>query len=91
VEETKPKKTRKAVTITLEYAIEFDGKSITEITLNRPKGKHLKKMKGDPGVSDLIGIASKCSGIAPLVFDEMDGQDITRVCEEIGNFLSGGL
>lgn len=77
-------------TIKLTYPVEFDNQTIEEITLQRPKGKHLKKMPATPGMNDLLALASRVSGLAPVIFDELDGVDVTAVCEAIGDFLSDG-
>ncbi len=83
-------KTRHPATVKLAYPFEWDGKEITEITLQRPRGKHLKKMPSSPGINDLLLLASKVSGHPPVVFDELDGVDVTAICEAIGDFLSSG-
>ncbi len=83
-------KNRIPSTIKLAYPIEWDGKTLDEIVLQRPKGKHLKKMPGEPGIKDLLALASRVSGLPPMVFDELDGLDVTAVCEAIGDFLSVG-
>lgn len=77
-------------TIKLEFPIDFDGESISEVKLKRPKGKHLKKLPAEPGVKDLLAIASRVSGLPAIIFDEMDGSDVSLVCEAIGDFLAPG-
>ena len=81
-----------SVTIKLEYPIKWgkDEEEVTEITLARPKGKHLKSIGGNASMNDLFGIASKVSGYTPRFFDEMDVADCMRVTEVIGDFLDGG-
>lgn len=77
-------------TIKLAYPVEFDQKVFDEITLQRPKGKHLKKMPSEPSMKDLLALASRVSGVPPLVFEELDGVDVTNICEAIGDFLTDG-
>jgi len=77
-------------TVKLAYPIEWDGKIIEEITLQRPRGKHLKKMPSDPGIKDLMALASRVSGQPAIIFDELDGIDVTAICEAIGDFLTSG-
>lgn len=76
--------------IKLDFPIDWDGQTIEEIVLQRPKGKHLKKMPGEPGIKDLLALASRVSGHPSMIFDELDGSDVTKVCEAIGDFLSDG-
>lgn len=76
--------------IELDYPIEYDGKSITQIELKRPKGKHLKHFPVSPGIGDLLDMGCRVSGLAQYVFDEMDAADVTKVCEVLADFLAGG-
>lgn len=78
------------VKITLEYPVEFDGKTITEIELSRPKGKHLKTIKQDAGLAEMMLVASKLTGLPNKVFEEMDGADLIKVTGQIGDFLGTG-
>lgn len=84
--------TNNNVTIKLEHPIEIAGDLIEEITLRRPKGKDLKAtMKsGSPGMAESLALAARLSDQLPLVFDEMDGADLTAVLDEVGNFLKRG-
>jgi hypothetical protein len=77
-------------TLKLNFPVEFDQQTYHELTIQRPKGKHLKKMPADPGIKDMLALASRCSGIPPMIFDELDGSDVTNVCEAIGDFLTVG-
>lgn len=80
-----------AVTITLEYPLEFADEEIVEIKLRRATGKDLKlSMKGANPVQDSIALAVRLSGQLPAVFDIMDASDLTAVLDEVGNLLKSG-
>ena len=86
-----------AITVKLDYPFEYetgDGKEmISEVVLNRPKGKHLKSITKDLSLSVLFGIAAKVAAanyITPSFFDEMDAQDCMSITEVIGDFLEPG-
>lgn len=79
------------VTIKLEHPIEIGNDLIEEITMRRPKGKDMKAcIKGVNNVAESIALAARLSEQLPVVFDEMDGADLTAVLDEVGNFLQRG-
>lgn len=80
-----------AVTVQLEYPVEFADEEITEIKLRRATGKDLKlTMKGVNAVQDSIALAVRLSGHLPAVFDLMDASDLTEVLSQVGNLLQSG-
>lgn len=78
------------VTYKLEHPFEYDGNRIESLTLNRPKGKHLKNFSSNPTTADMIVLAAKISGQPTTVFDEMDAVDVIGIAEVIGGFLDRG-
>lgn len=78
-------------TITLKHPIEFGDRTVTELTFERLKGKHLRKLSAKPTMNDLLELASKSAKEPPALFDEMDGVDVMAVAEVIGDFLGGSL
>jgi len=90
--EENQEKPKGSVTIKLDYPIQWGevDPPVTEITLTRPKGKHLKGIGKDVDMSALFAIASKISGHVPRFFDEMDCSDCMKVTEVIGDFLDSG-
>lgn len=78
------------VTYKLEHPFEYDGNRIESLTLQRPKGKHIKNFSTNPSTSDMITLAAKISGQPTTFFDEMDAVDVIGVAEVIGNFLERG-
>ena len=75
-------------TINLKYPFDWDGKTISQIELKRPKMKHIKHLGESPTTDDLIKVAAKVSGQLPIVFDEMDALDGIAVCEAVADFLA---
>lgn len=83
--------TNTSVTIKLDHPIEIGNDLIEEITMRRPKGKDMKAcIKGVNNVAESIALAARLSEQLPVVFDEMDGADLTAVLDEVGNFLQRG-
>ena len=97
--EGKPAKKRVPTLIELEYPIEWDGKLIDKIMLHRPKGKHIKGMKSDATMEDMLLIAAKLieipddksgMGVATAMISELDGADCIAISELLGTFLESG-
>lgn len=78
-------------TITLKHPIQFGERTVTELSFDRLKGKHLRKLSAKPTMDDLLGLASKSAKEPPALFDEMDAEDVMSVAEVIGDFLGGSL
>ncbi len=79
------------VIVKLDYPIKWgEGGLVDSVELKRPKGKHLRKLNRDVGMSQLLDIASKVSGYTPSFFDEMDASDCMKVTEAIQDFLDVG-
>lgn len=76
-------------TVQLKHPFTFGEREVTEITLDRLKGKHIRKMGASPTVDDLLSLASKSAKEPPALFDEMDAEDVFAVTEVIGDFLGG--
>lgn len=74
-------------TYTLMSPIQWGKDEITEIKIPKLKGKHIKNLKKDSGLSDLIAVASKASGQPMALFDEMESQDVMNITEIVGNSL----
>lgn len=78
-------------TVKLKYPFDFGDRKVTEVTLERLKGKHIKKLGATPKMVDLLELASKSAGEPPALFDEMDAEDVSAVTEVIGGFLGVSL
>lgn len=77
-----------AKTYTLLYPFEFEGKTITEVSLRRAKGRDLERMEaaGQGFTSVLTGLS--CITDLPLdAVRQMDGDDIAALSEISPDFL----
>jgi hypothetical protein len=79
-----------SVNYKLKFPLAWGEDTIEDVTLTRPKGKHVKQMKEGGTLGDVMQIASKISGQPTTVFDEMDAEDYFAVAELIGDFLDRG-
>ena len=86
----KAKSPASEVVLKLRTPVEMGSERITEITFQRPKGKHLKKIGTEVNGETVMTIASKISGHPPMLFDELDVFDWRKVGEVIGDFLDDG-
>ena len=84
-------KSRDPVTVHLDYPIEYGDETITEVTLRRAKGKDVKALPPEPGVSDLLNLAGKLGGLMPKVLDELDASDAMKLVEVVNVFFGGSL
>ena len=79
------------VTIKLSEPIIANGETITEITLQQPRAKHMRSLPvGALTMGSLLNIASEVSGVPPSSMDMLSGADAMSVVEEVGDFLGGG-
>jgi len=81
----KPKKG--PVTVKLVEPIEFGTETISQITLQPIRGKHLRILPTQPTLNDILKLASKISGVSSAVFDEMCSEDVVRVSEAVGELF----
>ena len=82
---------RSSRVIKLNYPIEWGSEGLVDqITLKRPKGRHMRNINKDVGMDELLNMASRCSGKPSRFFDEMDGSDCIEVSVAIQDFLDNG-
>jgi hypothetical protein len=83
---------QKTITHKLLVPVEFDGATVTEITLRRPKGRDMKRAANtggsNPGDATAEMIANLAE-ISPKLLDELDGEDWLALAETVGNFMEG--
>lgn len=79
-----------SVVYTLQYPVEHNGEVHRQLTLKRPKGRHIKSISGDPTMKDLLALASQVSGQLPSMIDEIDAVDCIQIAGILGNFLGNG-
>lgn len=78
-----------AKTVPLKHPFKFGEREVTEVSLDRLKGKHIRKIGAHPTVDDLLNLASKSAKEPPALFDEMDAEDVMAVTEVVADFLGG--
>jgi hypothetical protein len=77
----------------LAHPVELAGEIITEVTIGRIKGKHMRKLPADPKeytLGTIMDLAAKAMGETSVLLDEMDSEDVQGVCEIVGERFSGG-
>lgn len=80
------------VTVELKEPIEFGSETITEIVVNKPKGKHFRKLPVEPKLMDeLWPFACAICNQPAKVLDELGADDFIAVMEVVGNFMPDGL
>lgn len=79
----------KEVVYKLQFPIvdKISGTDLKEITLKRPKGKHIKHLPLNPNTAELMDVAARVSGIAPPTLDELDVKDYMAVVDIVANFF----
>jgi len=87
---SKQKISDSSVTYKLLHPVELGSERTTQIILSRPKGKHIKHLKKDLTLGEIMQVAQKVADCSPLVFEEMDGGDYLAVGEIVGDFLDSG-
>ena len=76
-------------TIKLNYPIESEGNTVTEITLRRPKARDLKKMERGSGgdIAKSIEFIADLAELPPSAIEELDGEDFQSLSEVVARFL----
>lgn len=78
---------------TLKHPITIGSEAHTEVKIGRIKGKHMRALPADPKLytmGTIMDLAAKVMGESSVLLDEMDGEDLTEVCEIVGERLEGG-
>jgi hypothetical protein len=71
----------------LEYPFHFGKKEVSELTLRKPKTKHIKKLSAQPTFGELIRVVEVLSDETPSLIDEVDPSDMTKAVEFVGKFF----
>ncbi len=77
---------------TLRYPVEFGTDTITEITLRRPKGKDMERLRDGaiPSMADTLDLIGQLSGQPKAVVREFDADDVEEVARIIQGFRGSG-
>ncbi len=82
-----------SVTIQLKYPVKQklakgEEREISEVTLERPKAKHLKGSELERGdVGKTVKLISMLSGLPLAVIEELDSQDMLAIGEEVDRMM----
>lgn len=77
----------------LKHPVELSGELVTEVTIGRLKGKHMRSLPADTKaytVGVIMDLAAKLMGESSVLLDEMDSEDVQEVCEIVGERFGGG-
>ncbi|ASX25862.1 phage tail assembly protein [Candidatus Williamhamiltonella defendens] len=76
-------------TITLQFPIESEGRTLEEITLRRPKARDLKKMETGKGgeIAKSIDLIANLAEIPSSAVEDLDAADFQAVSEVVAGFL----
>jgi len=75
----------------LEYPVGTEERPIEEMLIARTKAKHLRKIKGDPTVGQILDMAADLTGLSQGHIDALDGAtDMVRLISIVGRDFSGG-
>lgn len=77
--------------IKLKEPVDFGGEVITEVVVQKPKGKHLRQLPANPATGDMLDLAARLIGYPPPVIDEMGLEDIAALMEAVTDFLPASL
>jgi|SRR3990172_6053837 len=77
---------------TLRYPVEFGTETITELTLRRPKGKDMERLRdgATPSMADTLDLIGQLSGQPKAVVRELDADDVEEVAKIIQGFRGSG-
>lgn len=82
-------------TITLSDPVKWDGQTITEVVIKKPKLKDVRKLQAAlAGVEDRLDqgaiMVSQLTGIPAAAFEDVDFDDFTEISEACGAFFPQG-
>lgn len=73
--------------VKLEYPVKLGSEVITEVTLSRPKAKHLKAAGAYSNTTEAsIAILAECSNLPVSVIDELDMVDYMAMSKVLEDF-----
>jgi hypothetical protein len=85
----------KPKTVRLSQPIAWEGKTVTEVHVRRPKVKDLRAMERDNGptasqIDQGVAMAALLTELPVEIIDEMDAADFAALSEVIAGFLPQG-
>lgn len=83
---------RDPVTVKLDEPVTLGSQTISELVVQPPKGRHIRKLPIDVDDFDLgtlLDLAVKLTGQPETVIDDLDAGDALRLAGAVGKFLEG--
>ncbi len=80
----------KTITVPLQEPVQYGSESITELVLQQPRGKHLRRFPDQPEIGDFLDLAGKLAGQPPSVMDELTVVDVMSVADAVAGFFPDG-
>lgn len=83
----------KAQTLELAYPVQWGSDLVEKITINRPKGKAMRKMPTQEDgevMSQMFDVLAELINKPPAFVDEMDIEDINAAMEIMKSFFAPG-
>jgi hypothetical protein len=89
----------RSLTIEIDPPIEWNGRTFSEMRLEEPKGKQVRRAEQELATGAnfatlrayQFALVSQCSGIPVQVIDEMWIGDIQKAADFLARFMPGGL
>lgn len=76
--------------ITLQYPVEYGSQTISEVTIERPKAKHMRGIKDIQSIDGSLAMIAKVINQPPSFVDELDAADIEQISGVMESFLQPG-
>ena len=77
--------------IKLQEPIQFGSETIAELTMQKPKAKHFRKLPPQPNTGDILDMAGALCGQPAPVMNELGVEDMISVLEAVESFLPASL
>jgi hypothetical protein len=74
--------------ITLSKPVKAFGDEISELKLRRPTGKDYRAIKSTHPFGMVLELTGALADVPPSTIDQLDADDIRKVTEYVGPFLS---
>lgn len=83
-------KSNDSVVVKLNEPVQHGSETITEMTVVKPRGKHLRRLPANPTTGDNLDLLARLTGHPPSVIDELGADDIEKLIEAADSFLPPG-
>lgn len=76
--------------VKLKYPVTQGSQTTEEVTVDRPKAKHMRGIKDITSIDGSLAMISKVINQPPSFVDELDAADIEQISEVMESFLQPG-